>query len=170
MCFFKTISPGEALVLTYYGKYIGTCRKPGYYWIRPCSTINIISLKSNHYNGNMIKVNDKDGTPVLIGLVCVWKVKDTVKATYCVNNFSGFMVSQTESAIRYIANKFSYDSTEENELTLKSGNEDINTLIDGYYNNISIENSYFHDINGKLAETSIILNSQYSTSFKKSLI
>ena len=129
MCFFKTISPGEALVLTYYGKYIGTCRKPGYFWIRPCSTINIISLKSNHYNGNMIKVNDKDGTPVLIGLVCVWKIKDTVKATYCVKDYTAFMRGQTESAIRYIGNKFSYDSTEENELTLKSGNEDINTLL-----------------------------------------
>ena len=129
LCQFITISPGEALVLTYYGKYLGTCKVPGYYWIRPCSTTNKISLKSNHHNGSMIKVNDKDGTPVLIGLVCVWRIKDTVKATYCVQNCSNFMVGQTESAIRYIANKFSYDSTEENEPTLKSGHEDINTLL-----------------------------------------
>ena len=129
MCNFTTISPGEALVLTYYGKYLGTCKVPGYYWVRPCSTKSLISLKSNHYNGSMIKVNDKDGTPVLIGLVCVWRIKDTVKATYCVQNCFNFMVGQTESAVRYIANKFSYDSSEENELTLKSGNEDINTLL-----------------------------------------
>ena len=129
LCQFITIAPGNALVLTYYGKYIGTCKIPGYYWIRPCSTKNIISLKSNHYNGKMIKVNDKDGTPVYIGLVCVWRIKDTIKATYCVQNCYSFMVGQTESAIRYVANKFSYDSSEENEPTLKSGQEEINILL-----------------------------------------
>ena len=96
---FITIAPGEALVLTYYGKYVGTCKKSGFFWIRPCTEKNLISLKSNHYNGSMIKVNDKDGTPVLIGLVCIWKIKDTVKATYCVSNYLNFMVGQTESAI-----------------------------------------------------------------------
>ena len=126
---FVTISPGEALVLTYYGKYVGTCKKTGFFWVRPCTDKSLISLKSTHYNGNMIKVNDKDGTPVLIGLVCIWRIKDTVKATYCVSNYINFMVGQTESAIRFIANKFSYDSNEENEPTLKSGNEEINTLL-----------------------------------------
>ena len=126
---FITISPGEALVLTYYGKYIGTCKQSGYFWVRPCTDKSRVSLKSNHYNGSMIKVNDKDGTPVLIGLVCVWRIRDTVKATYCVKDSYQFIVGQTESAIRYIANKFSYDSHEENEPTLKSGNEDINTLL-----------------------------------------
>ena len=128
-CNFITITPGEALVLTYYGKYVGTCKKSGFFWVRPYTEKSLISLKSNHYNGNMIKVNDKDGTPVLIGLVCIWKIKDTVKATYCVKNYFNFMQGQTESAIRFIANKFSYDSNEENEPTLKSGNEDINTLL-----------------------------------------
>ena len=129
ICNFITINPGEALVLTYYGKYIGTCKNSGFFWVRPCTDKKIISLKSNHYNGNMIKVNDKDGTPVLIGLVCVWRIRDTVKATYCVKDNSSFMVGQTESAIRYIANKFSYDSHDDNEPTLKSGSEDINTLL-----------------------------------------
>ena len=128
-CNFRTIQPGEALILTYYGKYVGTCKQSGYFWVRPCTDKKIISLKSNHYNGNMIKVNDRDGTPVLIGLVCVWRINDTVKATYSVNNCYTFMQGQTESAIRYIANKFSYDSSEENEPTLKSGSEDINTLL-----------------------------------------
>ena len=129
VCNFITISPGEALVLTYYGEYIGTCKKSGFFWVRPCTDKKLISLKSNHYNGSMIKVNDKEGTPVLIGLVCVWRIRDTVKATYCVRDIISFMKGQTESAIRYIANKFSYDSSEENEPTLKSGNEDINTLL-----------------------------------------
>ena len=128
-CNFRTIQPGEALILTYYGKYVGTCKQSGYFWVRPCTDKKIISLKSNHYNGSMIKVNDREGTPVLIGLVCVWRINDTVKATYSVHDCSSFMKGQTESAIRYIANKFSYDSSEENEPTLKSGSEDINTLL-----------------------------------------
>ena len=109
-CNFMTISPGYALVLTYYGKYLGTCKKPGYYWIRPCTDKSLISLKSLQFNGNMIKVNDKDGTPVLIGVVSVYHISDTVKATYGVSNSHEFMKAQTESAIRFIANKFCYDS------------------------------------------------------------
>ena len=128
-CNLTTIPPGYALVVTYYGKYQGTCKIPGYYWIKPCSDKSLISLKSVQFNGNMIKVNDKDGTPVLIGVVSVYHIKDTVKATYGVKDSDSFMKAQTESAIRYIANKFSYDSNEENEPTLKSGNEDINRLL-----------------------------------------
>ena len=128
-CNLITISPGYALVLTYYGKYLGTCKNPGSYWVRPCSDKSLISLKSLQYNGNMIKVNDKDGTPVLIGVVSVYHISDTVKATYGVTNSHEFIKAQTESAIRFIANKFSYDSIEENEPTLKSGNEEINVLL-----------------------------------------
>ena len=77
----------------------------------------------------MIKVNDKEGTPVLLGVVSVYRINDTVKATYGVKNSDNFMKAQTESAIRYIANKFSYDSNDENEPTLKSGKEEINELL-----------------------------------------
>ena len=129
LCNFNTIPPGFALVLTYYGKYMGTCKQPGFYWIKPCSEKKLISLKSIQFNGNMIKVNDKEGTPVLIGVVSVYHINDTVKATYGVRDSDGFMKAQTESAIRFIANKFSYDSNEENEPTLKSGNEEINELL-----------------------------------------
>ena len=126
---FTTIPPGFALVLTYYGKYVGTCKNPGFYWTKPCTEKSLISLKSIQFNGNMIKVNDKEGTPVLIGVVSVYHINDTVKATYGVNDSHGFMKAQTESAIRFIANKFSYDSNEENEPILKSGNEEINVLL-----------------------------------------
>jgi len=63
-------------------KYVGTCKNCGFFWVRPYTEKSLISLKSTHYNGNMIKVNDKDGTSVLIGLVCIWRIKDTVKVTY----------------------------------------------------------------------------------------
>ena len=129
LCNLTTIPPGYALVLTYYGKYLGTCKTPGFYWIRPCTEKSLISLKSIQFNGSMIKVNDREGTPVLIGVVSVYHINDTVKATYGVKDSDGFMKAQTESAIRFIANKFSYDSNEENEPTLKSGNEEINELL-----------------------------------------
>ncbi len=129
LCNLTTIPPGYALVLTYYGKYLGTCKNPGLYWTRPCSEKSLISLKSIQFNGNMIKVNDREGTPVLIGVVSVYHINDTVKATYGVKDSDGFMKAQTESAIRFIANKFSYDSNEENEPTLKSGSEEINELL-----------------------------------------
>ena len=129
LCNLSTIPPGYALVLTYYGKYLGTCKNPGFYWTRPCSEKSLISLKSIQFNGNMIKVNDREGTPVLIGVVSVYHINDTVKATYGVKDSDGFMKAQTESAIRFIANKFSYDSNEENEPTLKSGSEEINELL-----------------------------------------
>jgi len=128
-CQLITIPPGYALVLTYYGKYVGTCKSPGFYYIRPCADRSLISLQSNQFNGNMIKVNDKEGTPVLLGVVSVYRINDTVKATYGVKNSDNFMKAQTESAIRYIANKFSYDSNDENEPTLKSGKEEINELL-----------------------------------------
>ena len=128
-CQLITIPPGYALVLTYYGKYVGTCKSPGFYYIRPCTNRSLISLQSNQFNGNMIKVNDKEGTPVLLGVVSVYRINDTVKATYGVKNSDNFMKAQTESAIRYIANKFSYDSNDENEPTLKSGKEEINELL-----------------------------------------
>ena len=129
LCNFTTIPPGYALVLTYYGKYLGTCKNPGFYWTRPCTEKSLISLKSIQFNGNMIKVNDREGTPVLIGVVSVYHINDTVKATYGVKDSDGFMKAQTESAIRFIANKFTYDSNEENEPTLKSGSEEINELL-----------------------------------------
>ena len=129
LCNLSIIPPGYALVLTYYGKYLGTCKNPGFYWTRPCSEKSLISLKSIQFNGNMIKVNDREGTPVLIGVVSVYHINDTVKATYGVKDSDGFMKAQTESAIRFIANKFSYDSNEENEPTLKSGSEEINELL-----------------------------------------
>jgi hypothetical protein len=125
-CSFVTISPNEAAVLSYYGKYIGTCKEPGFYWIRPCTDKNIVSLKSNYYNGNKLKVNDLDGKPVLLGAIVVWRVKDTAKVIFDVHDYKGFVVSQTESAIRYIGCKYPYEPKKHNEISLRGGQEIIN--------------------------------------------
>ena len=126
LCSFVTIAPNEAFVLSYYGKYVGTCREPGFYWIRPCTDRNFVSLKSNYYNGNKLKVNDLDGKPVLLGAIVVWRVKDTAKVIFDVHDYKGFVVSQTESAIRYIGCKYPYEPKKHNEISLRGGQEIIN--------------------------------------------
>ena len=126
LCSFVTIAPNEAFVLSYYGKYVGTCREPGFYWIRPCTDRNFVSLKSNYYNGNKLKVNDLDGKPVLLGAIVVWRVKDTAKVIFDVHDYKGFVVSQTESAIRYIGCKYPYEPKNHNEISLRGGQEIIN--------------------------------------------
>lgn len=125
-CNFITVAPNEALVLSYYGKYLGTCKEPGYYWLRPFCNSSKVSLKSNHYNGSKIKVNDKEGTPVSLGLVVVWRVRDTAKVIYDVENYQGFVITQTESAIRFVGCKYPYESSKPGEICLRSGNESIN--------------------------------------------
>lgn len=125
-CNFVTVIPNEALVLSYYGKYLGTCKEPGYYWVRPYCDRNTVSLKSNHYNGSKIKVNDKEGTPVSLGLVVVWRVRDTAKVIYDVTNYQGFVITQTESAIRFVGCKYPYESSKPGEICLRSGSEVIN--------------------------------------------
>ena len=126
MCNFITISPNEAYVLSYYGKYIGTVREPGFYWIRPCTSQQFVSLKSNYYNGNKLKVNDLDGNPVLLGAIVVWRVKDTAKVIFDVIDYKGFVITQTESAIRYIGCKYPYEPKKHNEISLRGGQEIIN--------------------------------------------
>ena len=126
---FITITPNNAVVLTYYGKYVGSSKEDGYFFIKPCTKIERISLKSNQYNGNKIKVNDKKGSPVKLGLVAVWKVRDTAKVIFGVNNYQQFVNTQAESAVRFVGCKYPYESENENEPCLKAGSEEINQIL-----------------------------------------
>ena len=121
--------PNNALVLTYYGKYLGTCKENGFFWVKACATVNKISLKSNQFNGTKIKVNDKRGSPVKLGLVAVWKVRDTAKVTFGVNDYKQFVQTQAESAVRFVGCKYPYESENENEPCLKAGSEEINQIL-----------------------------------------
>ena len=79
-CGFAKLEPNEAKVLTFFGKYVGTFRKTGFYWINPFMSVKNVSLRARNLNAEPIKVNDKTGNPILIGLVVVWKLNDTYKA------------------------------------------------------------------------------------------
>ena len=123
---FITISPNEAIVYQYYGRYLGTVKDNGYFYGYPLATHQKVSLRSNQYNGNRLKVNERDGNPVELGIVVVWRVGDTAKAIFDVINYQEFIHTQSEAAIRYIGCKYPYEPVVPGEISLRGGHEIIN--------------------------------------------
>ena len=132
-CFFcigyKINTPNNAYVFTYYGKYIGTLKEVGFFWVNPFYTSTSISLKYKNLNSEIIKVNDKVGNPIMMGCVIVWKVRDTAKAIFDVENYNYYVKVQTESAIRYIGCMYPYDKVNEDDICLRSGHNEINNAL-----------------------------------------
>ena len=170
LCSFITISPNNACVLSYYGKYIGTVKEPGFYWIRPCTSRHYVSLKSNYYNGNKLKVNDLEGKPVLLGAVVVWRVKDTAKVIFDVIDYKGFVITQTESAIRYIGCKYPYEPKKNHEISLRGGQEIINEELRNelekrvWQSGIEIEDARITEIEYGTEIAELMLKSQTANS------
>lgn len=137
--------PNEARVMTFFGKYKGTCRKTGYYWVNPFLSSKKLSLRINNMDIDPIKVNDKVGNPVLIGMVLVWRIRDTYRAVFDVDSSSlgapgsinttalgRFVCIQGDAALREVAGHYAYDQTGDSpgELTLRDGGEEINELLE----------------------------------------
>lgn len=149
MCGFSMQEPNEAKVLTFFGKYVGTFRATGFYWINPFMSVKKVSLRARNFNAEPIKVNDKAGNPVMIGLVVVWRLKDTYKAIFDIdtevanantvggaaglrmNKFEKFVAVQSDSALRQVAGMYQYDNdgNDEAEVTLRSGSEEVNEVL-----------------------------------------
>lgn len=139
-----TQEPNVARVMIFFGKYRGTCRRTGYFWVNPFMTRKRLSLRIRNMDIEPIKVNDKVGNPVLIGMVLVWRIKDTYKAVFDidtngagnmgVNNaaLENFVRIQSDAALREVTGQFAYDETNgsSHELTLRSGGEEINELLE----------------------------------------
>jgi hypothetical protein len=123
---FITIGPNEAVVYHYYGRYLGTVKDNGYFFGYPFSNTRRISMKSNEYNGNRLKVNERDGNPVELGIIVLWRIGDTFKAIFDVENYASFIEAQSEAAIRYIGCKYPYEPIVPGEISLRSGHEIIN--------------------------------------------
>lgn len=121
--------PNEARVLILCGNYVGTVKEDGFFWVNPLTTKTSISLRSNNLNGEVIKVNDKTGNPIMIGCVVVWKVRDTARASFDVQNYHNFVTVQSESAVRCIACQYPYDKQKEDDICLRSGHEDITKVL-----------------------------------------
>jgi regulator of protease activity HflC (stomatin/prohibitin superfamily) len=123
---FFMLQPNEAGVLTLFGDYLGTERKPGLRWTLPWNIRKKLSVRARNQNIETLKVNDKRGNPVEIGAVVVWRVEDTAQALFDVEDFENFVRVQSESALRHIATRYNYDHSGEDhdndaEVTLRAG-------------------------------------------------
>ena len=154
-CGFLLLEPNEARVITFFGKYRGTFTKTGYYWINPFCSSKKLSLRARNMDAEPIKVNDKTGNPVMIGLVLAWRLKDTYKAMFEIDSqtmaspgsasvgsndtkslmaaFERFVRVQSDAALRQVAGQYAYDNTDDaadNELTLRDGSDEINKELE----------------------------------------
>ncbi|MCH5376699.1 MAG: SPFH domain-containing protein [Planctomycetes bacterium] len=129
-CFgYFTLQPNEARVLILFGAYRGTVRTSGWHWTNPLNTKVRLSLRSRNFNSEKLKVNDKRGNPIEIAVVVVWRVQDTAQAMFDVDQFREYVEVQSESAVRHLANSYPYDHGEENEVTLRSGVDEISVVL-----------------------------------------
>jgi len=127
-----TLQPNEARVLILFGAYKGTCVESGFHWTNPFYTKKRISLRTRNFDGEMLKVNDLRGNPIEISAVVVWRVADTFKALFDVDDYSNYVKVQSESALRHMANEYAYDhgdDEEAGEITLRSGVEEVNDAL-----------------------------------------
>lgn len=129
---FIVVNPNESAVLILFGKYMGTIRRNGFFWTNPFYIKKRISLRARNFNSEPIKVNDKVGNPIMIGLVLVWKVSNTYKASFDVDEYEHFVVVQSDAALRKLAGMFPYDNFEheEEDITLRAGGEAVNHRLE----------------------------------------
>ena len=136
-----TKQPNQSRVMVFFGKYKGTCRKVGFYWCNPLMKAVHVSLRISNMDIDPIKVNDKVGNPVMIGMVLVWRVRDTYRAVFDVdetgsgNVLDRFVRIQSDAALREVTGLFAYDNDSDTShsteaLTLRSGGEEINDLLE----------------------------------------
>jgi len=151
MCGFVQLEPNVARAMVFFGKYKGTLRENGFWWIiNPFYTKKKISLRARNLNAEAIKVNDKSGNPIMIGLVMVWRIKDVYKALFEIDSqtmgqtpggvstlnstmraFENFVSVQSDAALRQVAGRYNYDenSAPDGMVTLRSGADEINEAL-----------------------------------------
>nr|WP_303117309.1 SPFH domain-containing protein [uncultured Prevotella sp.] len=156
ICGFILVEPGQARVLLFFGKYRGTFTQPGYYWLNPFISQKKLSLRVRNLDAEPIKVNDKTGNPIMIGMVLVWKLKDTYKAIFeidtqtmaegsvgqagvgasaaqVMNMLGRFVQIQADAALRQVAGQYTYDDDEDDnssKKTLRDGSDEINKELE----------------------------------------
>ena len=124
------IQPNEAKVLTFFGNYIGTIRDAGLFMTVPFTDKQRVSLRVCNFNCQILKVNDSKGNPVEIAAVIVYKVVDTAKALFSVDDYEQFVQIQSESAVRHVASEYPYDTFEDdNALTLRSNPTEVSNRL-----------------------------------------
>jgi regulator of protease activity HflC (stomatin/prohibitin superfamily) len=126
------VNPNESSVLVLFGAYKGTVKTNGFFWVNPFFTKKKISLRARNLDSEPIKVNDKIGNPVMIGVVLVWKVENTFKAAFDVDDYEHFVSIQSEAAIRKLAGNYPYDNLEDEDakITLRGGADEVNGMLE----------------------------------------
>ncbi len=129
---FFYINPNSSVVLVLFGDYKGTVKDNGFFWTNPFYARKTISLRARNFDSERVKVNDKVGNPILIGVILVWQVKDTFKAAFEVDNYENFVRIQSDAAVRKLAGSYPYDNFEDhqNEVTLRSGLKEVNEALE----------------------------------------
>lgn len=121
----NTVAPGEARVVQLFGRYRGTIRTDGLRWVNPLTSRTKVSTRVRNHETAVLKVNDAYGNPIELAAVVVWKVEDTARATFEVDDFTEFVETQAEAAVRHIAIEYPYDAHEEGGLSLRGNAEEI---------------------------------------------
>lgn len=126
---FFTLQPNESAVLTLFGRYTGTAKESGWCYANPLYMRNKVSLRVRNFTSDKLKVNDLRGNPIEIAAVVVWRVADTAKAVFDVDDFVHFVDIQSEAAVRHLAMSYSYDVFEEDDMTLRGNPEEISDAL-----------------------------------------
>lgn len=131
---FFLVNPNTSKVLLLFGKYIGTVKENGFYWANPFYTKKGISLRASNFDSERVKVNDKLGNPIMISTILVWKVEDTFKAAFDVDNYENFVKVQSDAAVRKLASLYPYDNFEdegkEEEITLRASVNEVSEALE----------------------------------------
>ena len=128
---FFIVSPNNSVVLLLFGEYKGTVKDNGFFWVNPLYSKKSLSLRARNFDSDKVKVNDKVGNPIQIGVILVWQVRDTFRACFEVDNYETFVKIQTDSAVRALTGLYPYDNFDtDSEVTLRSGHEEVNHALE----------------------------------------
>ncbi|EGV42548.1 SPFH domain-containing protein [Bizionia argentinensis JUB59] len=131
---FIMVQPNGSRVLLLFGKYVGTIKQNGFYWTNPFYTKNKISLRASNFDSERLKVNDKLGNPIMISTILVWRVQNTYKAAFDVDNYESFVRVQTDAAVRKLASMYPYDNFADEgldeDITLRSSLNEVSIALE----------------------------------------
>lgn len=131
---FVLVNPNGSRVLLLFGKYVGTIKKNGFFWVNPFFTKKKISLRASNFDSERLKVNDKLGNPVMISTILVWRVTDTYKAAFDVDDYQNFVRVQTDAAVRKLASMYPYDNFADEgldeDITLRSSVNEVSEALE----------------------------------------
>ena len=131
---FIMVQPNNSRVLLLFGEYIGSVKQNGFYWVNPFYTKKKISLRASNFDSERLKVNDKLGNPIMISTILVWRVLDTYKAAFDVDNYENFVRVQTDAAVRKLASMYPYDNFadegHEEDITLRSSVNEVSEALE----------------------------------------